>query len=195
MDNLKLVSQEKLPQELVDKILDFWRKEKESVTGDGDCAQLDVSENSMGFDHYGYLEKYGNPGRSDWYDIEGELEEELFKYLPVDKSKTFGVGLLEINNGKLAPHIDPSDNRTHCINYTLIKGGNGVINRWYSLKEEFQHCVYEPSFVPYERITQIEEHKLQEHMWYQLNTSVIHSVENVEGTRLTISIPLAEEVA
>lgn len=191
--NLLEINDYIIPEYLENKILEFWKKQRKLVTGDGDCSQLNVSENSIGFDHYEYLEKYGSPGRSDWYDIEGELAEEIYKFCPAKPEETYGIGLLEITNDKLAPHVDPSDVRTHCINYTLIKGGD-VINRWYNLLPEFQNKVFEPSFIPYERLEIAETHYLEDHKWYQLNTSVIHSVENVNDVRLTISIPLVSTI-
>ena len=42
------------------------------------------------------------------------------------------------------------------------------------------------SQINYEDISILEEHILQENCWYKFNTDIIHSVENIKGTRCII---------
>ena len=180
----------------LNKILHYWLREKKKYFESKELVYIaEVDDTSIGVSTEIFKEHYGEPGRSDWYEIEDpKIIDLITSKCPASKDQIMAVGLLELNESRFAPHIDPSDARTHCINYILNVGGQNVETVWYDIKPEHRHRKIECAPIPNERLTETERHLLKPETWYQLKTDVPHSVENIESIRLSISIALHEPI-
>jgi len=87
----------------------------------------------------------------------------------------------------VAPHIDPSDKRTHGKLYILDAGGDNVSTEYWKLKEQFKNTsIPEATALCYEKLEKIETHTLLENNWYEFTFNQIHSVQNQERARIAI---------
>lgn len=88
---------------------------------------------------------------------------------------------------KLLPHRDFIKNQ---LNFVL-EANEESFNRLYVPKEEYKHLDTNAySFVPYERLDVIQETKLENRKWYFFPCNIIHSVENIKGTRIVLSLSI-----
>jgi hypothetical protein len=89
----------------------------------------------------------------------------------------------------ITPHID--EMRRYAVNYVISTGGNSVTS-FYKPKPEFEHLhVYAQTVFPFDRLDKIKEIQIEPHRWHRLDTSVIHSVENIDPTLKRISLSLS----
>lgn len=87
------------------------------------------------------------------------------------------------------PHVDLIRNRAY--NY-LIETGNASTCFW-NKRAEYNHLTATPNtFIPYDRIELAEELVIEKNKWHELSVDKIHSVENLNGSRLSISISLVD---
>jgi hypothetical protein len=100
------------------------------------------------------------------------------------------VGIQVMYNGELiTPHVD--EMRSYAYNYIIEKGGDPTTS-FYTAKEEFQHLKAYPRtvFTP-DRLTMIEETKIEPYRWHKIDTTVIHGVNNIEQGKKRISLSLS----
>ena len=116
-----------------------------------------------------------------------EFYEQLGIELPMTKPIMFIMQFI-LNGNFLGPHLDDPSFRTVGHLYILQTGGSNVRTKWYDIKDEFKHCeITNYAYVPYSRLIEIEDHKLEEGTWVRFNFSKIHSVENIETLRIGLA--------
>ena len=87
----------------------------------------------------------------------------------------------------VGPHIDDPRARTDGMLYLLQSGGADVRTTWYEVKKDYQHLALENySVIPYSKLDQIEDHRLEEDVWHWLNFNKIHGVTNQETLRIAL---------
>lgn len=88
---------------------------------------------------------------------------------------------------RVAPHVDPKEQRSKGYLFLLDQGGDNVLTRWYKLKDKVDNDkILEGAPIPDQKLKMIEEHHLKLRSWYFGDYSIIHSVENLERPRITI---------
>lgn len=89
----------------------------------------------------------------------------------------------------ITPHVD--EMRRYAYNYVITEGGDSR-TVFYKPKEEYKHLeVYPQTIFPYDRITVMEKITIKKNIWHYLDTSTIHSVENLDPTKKRISLSLS----
>jgi hypothetical protein len=90
------------------------------------------------------------------------------------------------------PHTDTWPRRW-VLNYNLQTGGSKVITRWYQEQghELLRNDCTRPASL--DNLVCVESVQLEPHRWHVLNTSVLHAVDNIETTRMTISLSFETE--
>lgn len=87
----------------------------------------------------------------------------------------------------VAPHIDDPDKRKTGLLYLIKSGGSNVRTKWYEPREEFKDLELENyTVIPYSRLVQVANHRLEEDKWHWMNFNKIHSVENQESVRIAL---------
>jgi hypothetical protein len=101
------------------------------------------------------------------------------------------IGVLSnINDRSVAsypPHTDRT--RTMTLNYYIDLGGENVSTVFYTKKDD---TILEPDFkvFTYEQVDPICSLNLSSNIWYALNVQKIHSVENINTTRIMLALSL-----
>lgn len=128
-----------------------------------------------------------------WFFIESELREQFIKeynnILSDHHMPTVGVfpNISPSTLASLPPHVDRE--RSLSLNYIIEPGGNNVITKFY----------HTPEHIKTENQIQVDHYdnlKLdcslvtQKGNWYVLNVQKFHSVENVETTRIILSVSM-----
>lgn len=89
----------------------------------------------------------------------------------------------------ITPHID--EMRSYALNYVVATGGNSK-TCFYKAKEEYNHLhAYPQTIFPFDRLDLIEEIQIEPHRWHRLDTTTIHSVENLDPQLKRISLSLS----
>lgn len=89
----------------------------------------------------------------------------------------------------ITPHID--EMRSYAYNYVISTGGETSTCFW-KPKKEFSHFKsYAQTVFPYDRLDLVEEIKIEKSRWHRLDTSQIHSVENLDCNKKRISLSLS----
>jgi len=116
-------------------------------------------------------------------------EEHLRQY--IEKNLRTVATVLEFRNGySYIPHTDIS--RHGAVNY-VVDDGNATICLYEALDDYKDKIVKAGAMFPYHRLKVVEEHKFPKEVWHRLDTNKIHSVENIQETRLVISLSLCEK--
>lgn len=107
------------------------------------------------------------------------------------KIKNVHCGIQEFELGKcFVPHVDLT--RTTAYNYIISAGGCDVKTTFYKPKPQYDNFnITSRTLIPYERIDEIESVICEEHKWYKLDVSQIHSVENLDPTKKRLSITIS----
>jgi len=94
-----------------------------------------------------------------------------------------------VNGEFFPPHVDL--HRANAINYCFELGGQHVTTDFWQPRKEFAHLAVSPrTAFPYEKIELIDSFKAKIHQWFQLDTSVIHSVENMNLSERRIGLTM-----
>jgi hypothetical protein len=89
----------------------------------------------------------------------------------------------------ITPHVD--EMRTYAYNYVISTGGDSK-TCFYKAKPEFEHLTaYTQTIFPFERLDRLEEIHIQPYRWHRLDTTTIHSVENIDPDKKRISLSLS----
>jgi hypothetical protein len=89
----------------------------------------------------------------------------------------------------ITPHID--EMRSYAFNYVVATGGNSR-TCFYKPKAEYSHLrVYPQTVFPIDRLELVDEIQIEPHRWHRLDTTTIHSVENLDPQLKRISLSLS----
>jgi len=89
----------------------------------------------------------------------------------------------------ITPHVD--EMRKYAFNYVIETGGESR-TVFYKPKQEFEHLTaYPQTIFPYEKLDVIEDIQIEPFRWHSLDTSTIHSVENLDPLKKRISLSLS----
>jgi len=102
----------------------------------------------------------------------------------------------QARNNMPSTHIVHSDReRLTALNYIIDEGGEDVITSWYkeNNKELFRERKTsggqsDSGFVNYQNLELLKSAKLEKNCWYIIDTRILHDVDNITGTRKSISI-------
>ncbi len=96
-----------------------------------------------------------------------------------------GLHIIIMEGTHVFPHIDLL--RNSAWNYVVSSGNASTC--FYSPKEEYKHLpIFPRSYIPFERVDKIKSIEIEEHRWHKLDVSSIHGVENINRTRIILSI-------
>lgn len=88
------------------------------------------------------------------------------------------------------PHIDLLRNVAY--NYLFEAGGDNVKTVFYKPREEYKSYTVAPrTFIPYERIQEVDSVSFPTNTWHRLAVDQIHSVENLDPTKRRVSLTLS----
>ena len=92
----------------------------------------------------------------------------------------------------LYPHVDSTRN-VAVITYVAL-GGDSVETAFYECDlAYYEHVIDEcERIADYSKITRIESYVAEKNDWYMMNSATIHSVENITGVRLGLSMQLED---
>lgn len=139
-----------------------------------------------------YLEKdntsINDSGRVSFYLLSNEMDNKLKEfYRPYLFMFNFFVFQVVDGGSYTAPHVDDRTQRKEGFLYILDQGGDNVRTRWYTPKKEYADLyVPDSTGIPYDRLDIVEDHHLQYKTWYYGDFGGIHSVENIERTRVSL---------
>lgn len=103
--------------------------------------------------------------------------------------KLNGVHIQIIDGKYVFPHIDMLRNRVW--NYTIDTANANTC--FYEAKPEYSHLELKPrTYVPYERVNEIQRYTIERNRWHELDVGKIHGVENIDGIRLALSISFVD---
>lgn len=184
----------KIPDDLESRmILDYHSKnasKKNIITGYCNYNTDDPDELAYIENLEDWKRKYGESGGVYFYEIEYSLKEELKNFLHNNGlfRQTDSFYYQKVGGGSyVGPHIDHSGLKKIAYIYVIDPGGKNVETVWYEPKKEFQHLKKtENTVIPYEKLNELERHKLEPGIWYVGNYSIIHGVQNLETDRITI---------
>lgn len=93
---------------------------------------------------------------------------------------------IQVIDGKFVfPHVDML--RKRAWNYLIETADADTC--FYAPKEEFKLLPAKPrTYIPYERVDLISSEKIEPGRWHELAVENIHGVENINGTRIALSI-------
>lgn len=125
--------------------------------------------------------------------IDKLINDEFFKFFKPRKIIFHCVVIANMSNSNAAclyPHIDTS--RSVVLNFVVDCGGPQVSTVFYDKSHEIDRG--HGQFFSYDEILPVDTYILK-NKWYALNTSRVHSVENIQSTRILISLKIARSVA
>lgn len=144
-------------------------------------------DNSLGH-HLSDVRKYfSNLAEFDFLEVNDAVKQWVKDAINVNVSY---VSVQAMYGGKtITPHID--EMRSYAYNYIIETGGDASTCFW-KPKKEFEHLKsYAQTVFPYNRLDLVEEIKIEPGRWHRLDTSQIHSVENLDPTKKRISLSLS----
>jgi hypothetical protein len=116
---------------------------------------------------------------------------ELKDWVSKNISEKYDIVSIQIMTGgtQILPHVDGY--RKIAYNY-IISASPETITCFYEPTEEFKsHKSYSETYIPYERLTLIEEHRILKNKWHKLDVQKIHSVEHIDHDVPRIAITLS----
>jgi hypothetical protein len=193
---------------LPDDLNEYFTERSHSLVQNLQNAEHDVygnfsqDENTLNYvdDEKKYISRFGEIS---WVNILGIYDtperKKLWSFIdnqePWFREYIFSIGYQFLGPGThVPPHIDPVKIRKYGILYVLDTGGDNVITKWYKPKNELNHLPVEDcKWIDYNNIECVYEHKLEPFTWYMGNFSEIHSIENLERFRTTLSAAIRPE--
>ena len=99
-------------------------------------------------------------------------------------------------------HIVHSDiNRIFALNYIVDTGGDNVLTSWYKEKNKPLRRSKssggrqtDSGAVDYNNLELLESVNFEEHKWYLIATDILHDVDNITGSRSSLSIAFYDTV-
>lgn len=100
-----------------------------------------------------------------------------------------GLHIQVIDGSFVFPHIDMLRNRVW--NYTIDTAD--AETSFYIAKPEYAHLELKArTYVPYERVNEIQRYKIDANRWHELDVGKIHGVDKINGVRLALSISFVD---
>jgi hypothetical protein len=119
--------------------------------------------------------------------LQTQLEDLYFPYFKQDFTILLGIIKNSNNSGYAScpPHCDSV--RMSAINYVVQSGGSNVITKFYK-KVRQGSIFFDSENIKYGDAEVHSEIKIPEHKWHCFNPHIYHSVENVETSRILLSL-------
>lgn len=154
----------------------------EAITG----LEIDW-ENSLGYPISEATKYFENLAHFDFLEVNEDLNNWARENISQDIAY---VSIQSMYGGTtITPHID--EMRSFAYNYVIDTGGESR-TVFYKAKKEFSHLTaYPQTIFPYDKLDIIEKISIEKNKWHKLNTSVIHSVENLDPNKKRISLSLS----
>jgi hypothetical protein len=188
----KLLNFPKLPENLVDEV---YKTVSDSINVDPKKHQ----------NHVGYKEfktrKLTTPDNKeimsvsiDRYKMSKSLNHWLLTHVHPNPQRQH-ISLYNAASQSMGPHVD--SDRDKVWMYVINPGGKKVETVWY---HEHNQPVSRPdmqdistnymggAICDYSKLIELERFELPSHVWVEINSSIIHSVEGLETNRLAIQI-------
>jgi len=146
----------------------------------------EIDESNLGFPGKDFTD---HKDLVDFYYLEAprEVQDWAHKYI----SPSCHASVQKFCNGTyFFPHIDFI--RVKALNYIFETGGPNVQTCFWRSKEEFKHLTpTAKTFFPYERIELEDSIVFPTNTWHSIDTTKIHSVENIERDKFRLSLSLS----
>jgi hypothetical protein len=179
-----------IPKDLELLVLDYINKKDTSHTYDN--YPIDESninwDDSIGCSLFELDQKKYNSAEFIFLlDVPAELKDWVTKNI----SEKYDMVSIQIMTGgtQILPHVDGY--RKVAYNY-IISAVPETTTCFYVPVEEFKsHKFYSETYIPYERLTLVEEHRIPKNIWHKLDVQKIHSVEQIDYNIPRIAITLS----
>jgi hypothetical protein len=175
-------------------------KEAEEWIGEGDqalaeLAQIDYKEDeSLGY-HFMDSRAFTYKEKLAQFDFLG-VDEVVNTWVelniqPLIPERILGVNIQVMHSGSLiTPHSD--ELRTHALNYIFETGGEDVITAHYIPLPEYKtKKIYPRTLIPFEKLKKVSSVIIDTKRWHRIDVITVHSVENLDPTKLRISLSLS----
>ena len=121
-----------------------------------------------------------------------DIPDEIYYWAKQEIPYNILGGNIQIITGgtTIITHID--EVRTTAYNYLFELGGESVCNCFYQPKSEFNHLTTSSqTIIPYDKINMVESVYIEKRKWHLLAVNKIHSVENLDPSKLRITLSLS----
>jgi len=135
---------------------------------------------------YPLVEATGDIAKFDFLDVNNEITE----WVRDNIGEFAYISIQHMHSGRnIPPHID--EIRYKAYNY-IISTGNATTS-FYKPKKEFQHLhVYPHTTFTDDRIELVDRITIEAHRWHEINTSMIHGVDNLDYPRISLSLSIVD---
>jgi len=176
-----------IPDDLVKELLDDFWKIYNSVKPGWYFQQFERTKKNIAYIE-GTDNNIENSGSVSFYQADTNLVNKLLEFYKSEFFMYSNMMYQVVTGGPyIAPHVDDSFYRKQGCLCILVQGGNNVKTNWYLPKKDYADLeIPEATAIPYHNLDLVEEHHLEANKWYFGDFSIIHSVENLEGTRVSI---------
>lgn len=142
---------------------------------------------SLGFHLSEVWNHFTDLAEFDFLEVSENVRSWVEQYFP---KKVDHVSIQSMYGGTtITPHID--EMRTYAFNYVITTGGQAETVFW-KPKKEYSHLKSYPQTVfPYDRLEVLDRIVIESKKWHRLDTSTIHSVENLDPLQRRISLSLS----
>lgn len=135
-------------------------------------------------DYRQYIRQHGMPRPVSFWHLPEDLQTRVQQWLSDTELSERKWQIQYVRGGSsVAPHKDLATGRTHNIVYVLQPGGDNVTTTWWVADDD---SIPEITAIPFERLTSVESHVLQEGHMYELTVRPIHSVSKFTSDRIMI---------
>ena len=110
--------------------------------------------------------------------------EKLFVFAMIIRPEPWVNSAKKYVRSSYPPHYDFS--RTMGINYYIDTGGDNVKTIMYNQTKYDDNAM--PQLLKYDQVTVMQEYHTEPNVWYAIDGSRFHSVENIESDRLILSL-------
>lgn len=144
------------------------------------------SQDSLGLPIEESWKDFDNVAKFDFLDAPSEVTDWVVNNI----DKDVGYVSIQVMHGGsiITPHID--EVRSYAYNYILT--ANDGITGFYKPSNEYRNYkAYAKTYFPYDRLTLIEEIKIDALRWHRLSTQTIHGVTNLDPNLKRISLSLS----
>lgn len=127
------------------------------------------------------------------YSMSNEYELWIRKNIK-DGNIILGVNQHNLNSNTMGPHVDDVNSELMC--FLIQEGGNNVETVWWQEKGHPAQRLdkiptfdyYDPAVNDYTSLVEISRVRIPMGAWVRMNTTILHSVENINSTRTMLTI-------
>ena len=121
-------------------------------------------------------------------DIVNWCAENVFPHI----RKNFKIGIQVFSGGNnYCPHID-GQRGTRILNYLIDTGGDNVETVWYQENGQRLYRYVPRIFYTFDNLEERQRVKFEQDSWFVIQGNIIHSVLNLTGDRVALSIGFSE---